>query len=96
MLLGRVGDSPMIGCGFYAGPCAAIACTGTGEEIIKKMLARTVYDLIVRGQQVRQACRGGIRPFPGDSPVGVIAISANGCAVASNRQMAHYALTEEQ
>jgi L-asparaginase / beta-aspartyl-peptidase len=92
MLLGRVGDSPMIGCGFYAGSSAAVACTGTGEEIIKRMLARTVYDLIARGELAKEACRNGIRPFLSDSPVGVIAISRAGCAIVSNRQMAHYAL----
>jgi L-asparaginase / beta-aspartyl-peptidase len=94
MLLGRVGDSPMIGCGFHTGPSAAVACTGTGEEIIKRMLAKTVYDLIVQGQSVREAGRNGLRPFPGDVPAGVIAISKAGCAVVSNRQMAHYALVD--
>ena len=96
MLLGRVGDSPMIGCGFYAGPAAAVACTGIGEEIIKKMLARAVHDLIADNEEVREACRKGTRPFPGKTPVGVIAISTRGCAVVSNRQMAHYALIQER
>jgi L-asparaginase / beta-aspartyl-peptidase len=85
----------MIGCGFYAGPCAAVACTGTGEQIIKRMLARTVYDLVARSEPVREACREGIRPFPSDSPVGVIAISRSGHAVVSNRPMAHYALIDQ-
>ncbi len=94
MLLGRVGDSPMIGCGYYAGSPAAIACTGTGEEIIKIMLAKSIYDSIARGVQVKEACRNGIRAFPGASPVGVIAICQTGCAVVSNRQMAHFALLD--
>ena len=92
MLLGRVGDSPMIGCGFYAGSFAAVACTGIGEEIIKRMLARTVYDFIAQGCQAREACIKGIRPFPGSTPAGIIAISKTGCAIVSNRPMAHYAL----
>jgi L-asparaginase/beta-aspartyl-peptidase (threonine type) len=95
MLLGRVGDSPLIGCGFYAGSSAAVACTGIGEEIIKRMLAKTVYDFIVHGEPAREACRNGIRPFPGNTPVGIIAISKTGCAIVSNRQMAHHALIEE-
>lgn len=95
MLLGRVGDSPMIGCGFYAGPSAAVACTGIGEEIIKRMLARAVYDSIANGRQVRESCRNGISPFPGSIPAGIIAISRTGCAIVSNRPMAHYALIEE-
>ena len=96
MLLGRVGDSPMIGCGFYAGSFAAVACTGIGEEIIKKMLARTVYDFIAHGEQVKKACRSGIRPFPGTTPAGIIAISRTGCAIVSNRPMAHHALIAER
>jgi L-asparaginase/beta-aspartyl-peptidase (threonine type) len=96
MLLGRVGDSPMIGCGFFAGPQAAVACTGIGEEIIRNMLARGVYDLIADGNQTRVACRKAIRPFPGKTPVGVIAISGTGCAVVSNRQMAHHVLFRER
>jgi beta-aspartyl-peptidase (threonine type) len=94
MLLGRVGDSPMIGCGFYAGPSAAVACTGIGEEIIKRMLARTAYDSIANGKQVREACRKGISPFPGSTPAGIIAIARSGCAIVSNRPMAHCALIE--
>ncbi|HVN23655.1 MAG TPA: isoaspartyl peptidase/L-asparaginase [Syntrophorhabdales bacterium] len=92
MLLGRVGDSPMIGCGFYAGACAAVACTGTGEDIIRRMLARSIYDAIDHGAHVREACRKGVTSFPCESTLGVIAISKEGCAVVSNRQMAHYAL----
>jgi isoaspartyl peptidase/L-asparaginase-like protein (Ntn-hydrolase superfamily) len=33
-LYGRVGDVPVYGCGLYAGPAGAVACTGEGEEII--------------------------------------------------------------
>src|SRR6185295_9463188 len=33
MLRGRVGDSPLMGCGVYAGPYGAGAATGVGEEI---------------------------------------------------------------
>ena len=92
MLLGRVGDSPMIGCGFYAGPEASVACTGIGEEIIKKMLAKSVHDSIAQGTTVKESCTNGLRPFPGTVPTGIIAIAKTGCAVISNRPMAHYAL----
>jgi L-asparaginase / beta-aspartyl-peptidase len=40
MLVGRVGDASMPGCGFYAGLRGAVAATGVGEEIIKAMLSR--------------------------------------------------------
>jgi L-asparaginase / beta-aspartyl-peptidase len=96
MLLGRVGDSPMIGCGFHAGPAAAVACTGIGEEIIKKMLARNVYDSVVDKEDVREAGRKSLSDIPGKIPVGLIAITRIGHAITSNRQMAHYALIQER
>jgi len=53
----------LVGCGFYAGPAAAVAATGIGEEIIRRMLSRTVYDWIAHGEDVRQACeRDVVRP----------------------------------
>jgi L-asparaginase/beta-aspartyl-peptidase (threonine type) len=89
MMLGRVGDSPMIGCGFYAGPLGAMAVTGIGEEIIKKMLAKTVYDMVSRGEDTTVALENGISMFAEDVAVGVIALTREGFAAVSNRQMAY-------
>lgn len=88
MLCGRVGDSPIIGCGFYAGPAASVATTGIGEEIIRKMLARHVYDLIASGEEVQTACQKGLALYPKEVPIGIIAISRRGVGQASNRDMA--------
>ena len=45
-LPGRVGDSPLIGCGTYADRFGAASCTGHGEEIIRLVLAKTaILDL---------------------------------------------------
>lgn len=95
MMQGRVGDSPMIGCGFYAGPSAAIACTGVGEEIIKKMLARSIYDAVSKGEDIKEACEKGITMFPAENKVGVVVISKEGFVVLSNTEMANYSLIEE-
>ncbi len=44
---GRVGDSPLIGCGTYADSAVGGAsCTGWGEAIIKVVLAKTAIDLL--------------------------------------------------
>ena len=44
---GRVGDTPMIGCGLYAdNQMGAAACTGWGEQIIKAVLAKSTVDQI--------------------------------------------------
>ena len=78
----------MIGCGFYAGPVAAVAATGIGEAIIRKMLAKTVYDLIERGEDAGSACDRAMEMFPHRIPIGIVAISVEGIAVRSNRRMA--------
>ena len=49
-LPGRVGDTPLIGCGTYADDgLAAVSCTGHGERIIQLTLARHAADLVGRG-----------------------------------------------
>lgn len=96
MMQGRVGDSPMIGCGFYAGPLCAVASTGIGEEIMKKMLAKTVYDMVSQGKDIKRACERGIRMFPSDTKVGIIGISKEGVVVLSNTTMSHYILIKEK
>lgn len=49
-LPGRVGDSPLIGCGTWADDSqAAVSCTGLGEAIIRTTLARHAADLVAQG-----------------------------------------------
>lgn len=44
---GRVGDSPLIGCGTYADNSAgAVSTSGWGEAMIKVVMAKTVIDLM--------------------------------------------------
>jgi L-asparaginase / beta-aspartyl-peptidase len=48
-LPGRVGDSPLIGCGCYADSQAGgVSCTGYGEAIMKVVMAKTAVDLLRR------------------------------------------------
>lgn len=87
MLLGRVGDVPFVGCGFYAGEIGAVAVTGIGEEIVKKMLGKVIYDKVVCGVGLRQACREALQLFPETVPIGIIAITRNECVTIANRRM---------
>ncbi len=49
-LPGRVGDSPLIGCGCYADSTAGgVSCTGYGEAIMKIVMAKTTVDLLTHG-----------------------------------------------
>lgn len=46
-LPGRVGDSPLIGCGCYADATAGgVSCTGYGEAIMKIVMAKAAVDLL--------------------------------------------------
>lgn len=56
---GRIGDSPLIGCGTYADNLTcAISCTGVGEEFIRAVAA---YDISARmaygGRSLKDAAR---------------------------------------
>ena len=44
---GRVGDSPLIGCGCYADrEAGGVSCTGWGEAIMKIVMAKTAVELL--------------------------------------------------
>jgi len=90
MMVGRVGDTPMIGCGFFCGEYGAVAVTGRGEEIIRRMCAKAVHDLLTTG--TKGACLKGLELFT--SRTGIIAISRDGHAVASNEGMASWAIVK--
>jgi beta-aspartyl-peptidase (threonine type) len=60
-LPGRVGDTPIIGCGTYADDAlAAVSCTGHGERIIQLTLARHAADLVGRGAAPMEAAREAV------------------------------------
>ena len=54
---GRVGDSPLIGSGFYAdSEAGAAAATGMGEDIMKGCLSFSIVEKIRNGWNVQEAC----------------------------------------
>jgi len=67
-LPGRVGDSPLIGCGCYAdSEAGGVSCTGYGEAIMKIVMAKSAVEFL------RQS------PVCADSPAGIScdALTAN-------------------
>jgi L-asparaginase/beta-aspartyl-peptidase (threonine type) len=88
-LLGRVGDTPIIGSGFYAGPQGAVAATGIGEQIVRHLLARTVYGWLEDGMPLEQALKRGIDLFDPKVPVGLIAVTGTEAGSHSNQDMPH-------
>jgi L-asparaginase/beta-aspartyl-peptidase (threonine type) len=93
---GRVGDTPLIGCGFYTGEEGSVTVTGIGEYIISKMLSKWVYDRIVEGKGAQKAAELGVGLFEDYIPTGVIAISKNDCGVACNSKMAYWSSAESK
>jgi L-asparaginase / beta-aspartyl-peptidase len=57
---GRVGDSPLVGCGFYADENAAVSCTGYGEDFIRLLIAKRAADFAGRGETAREAAEAAI------------------------------------
>jgi beta-aspartyl-peptidase (threonine type) len=61
-LPGRIGDSPLIGCGTYAdnlsGACSA---TGVGEIAIRLVLAKTVCNYMESGKSAEEAVENAIK-----------------------------------
>jgi L-asparaginase/beta-aspartyl-peptidase (threonine type) len=93
MLRGRVGDSPLMGCGVYAGPHGAVAATGVGEEIVRRFLSKTVYDWLASGLTPEAAADRAVAMFPTEIDVGLLVVGRTGHAIRANRDMASAALT---
>ena len=59
---GRVGDSPLVGAGFYCdNTIGGAACTGRGELALRGTTARRVLQELVAGHDPRDACRLALR-----------------------------------
>jgi L-asparaginase / beta-aspartyl-peptidase len=53
---GRVGDSPLVGCGAYADDLlGAAAATGAGESLMRIVTSKTAVDFLAAGHSAQQA-----------------------------------------
>jgi len=82
-LPGRIGDSPIIGCGTYAdNQAGACSTTGIGEVAIRLVLAKGACDLMRAGQSAQQAAENSIRLVNHrirlKSSMGLIAVDTQG------------------
>lgn len=93
-LNGRIGDTPIVGCGFYAGPKAAIAVTGIGEYIARQMLARTVYAWIEAGDPLDRALQRGVALFNPEIAVGLIGVTQTEAGGLSNQDMPYAVMAD--
>jgi L-asparaginase / beta-aspartyl-peptidase len=78
-LPGRVGDSPIVGAGFYTSEHAAVVGTGVGEIFLETLACLRTAELIANGIEPQKACREVIlaiqRP---NCTLGLLALDARG------------------
>lgn len=79
-MVGRIGDSPLIGAGTYAGELCGVSCTGEGEAIIRGTLARDVAAVMeYKGLSLQEAVDLVIeKRLDGGGKAGMIAVSSKG------------------
>jgi len=76
---GRIGDSPLIGSGTYAGDLCGISCTGEGEAIIRGTLARDVAAVMeYKGLGLQEAVDFVVKERLDEGRAGLIAVSRDG------------------
>merc|ERR1712168_838340 len=56
-MLGRVGDSPLFGCGAYANSYGACSSTGHGESLIRGTVCRDAIKYIEEGSTASDAAQ---------------------------------------
>ena len=95
-LPGRVGDSPQIGSGFWAGEGGGVVATGIGEEIARRLTSYRVYEKFTTGEMsISEAMEWGISLFDESTPVGIIGVDSRGkYGVAANTEMAYATLDD--
>ena len=79
-LPGRVGDTPLIGCGTYADARVAVSCTGHGEAIIRNTLARLAAFELERQSDPALAARAALARLAATTggDAGLILVNAAG------------------
>ncbi len=86
--IGRVGDVPLPGCGLFCGPAGAVACTGDGEFIALKILAKEVYGWLERKMSPAEAAQKALTLFDDAVDVGLIILTKNEFAANARSGMA--------
>ena len=86
-LVGRVGDTPIVGAGNYASEHVAASATGTGEFVMRSLTTRVISEKVAAGATLEDAVREALEELGRDydADVGVIAVDRRGHPVARHR-----------
>lgn len=78
-MVGRIGDTPIIGAGTYANKLCAVSATGKGEAIIRATVGRDVAALMeYKGLSLKEAAAYVIEESAPSRTTGLVAVSATG------------------
>ncbi|KAA8542586.1 hypothetical protein F0562_023738 [Nyssa sinensis] len=78
-MVGRIGDTPIVGAGTYANSFCAVSATGKGEAIIRATIARDVAALMeYKGLSLKDAAAYVIQECAPKGTAGLVAVSATG------------------
>ena len=89
---GRVGDSPLPGCGTFANQSTvAVSCTGIGEAFIKVVAAHQVSDRVLYAKEdpveAAKAALDGVARHHGDGGMIVVPAHGDGAMVFNSEMM---------
>ena len=73
--VGRVGDTPLWGSGFYCDSKIGVLATGVGEAITEQLMC---YRVAQYSNSLEDALEWGVKLLPKETGVGIIAISSDG------------------
>lgn len=87
-LRGRIGDSPIIGAGIFAGEFGAVACTGNGNHLVRERAATLVHDWLGQGLSAQAAVRRLSAKFADSTDLWAAVIGLEDHAGGGNRDIA--------
>ena len=90
--VGRVGDTPLWGSGFYCDENIGILATGVGEAITEQLMCYRAYK---HSENLEEALEWGIKLLPKDTGVGLIAIRSNGQIYGTSNTSMPFTIIED-
>ncbi|HET6399488.1 MAG TPA: isoaspartyl peptidase/L-asparaginase [Candidatus Thermoplasmatota archaeon] len=87
-LCGRIGDTATIGAGIFASEHGAVACSGTGDEILRMRVATMVDNLLRDGKSAHDAVEQVLKEFPADLDLCLTVADKRSYAAGGNRSFA--------
>ena len=90
--VGRVGDTPLWGSGFFCDENIGILATGVGEAITEQLMCYRVYQY---SQNIEEAMDWGVKLLPKSVGVGLIGIHSNGQIYGTSNTTMPFAIIQD-